>query len=300
MTDTPYAADACPGPCNRRYRKTVDAYLAAQVVHGQALADYEEARPVLEAAFKVAMAAYEEAYGWWKHHADAGVLVVREPISPTFPPPPAPPAEPTEDDLAYRKGDPVWCSRDAGLIRGALTALDDLASLLGSWADGHRGSTASQKYGTTGNRANPGSPSPIGDTLDDLYSQLVKCEDDWREYRGYRRRPQRARDSRARRLTLAFLIDELRDILNHPGSVQFGRAVLWWERTLQEMTKTDPVIQRRPARCPNDRCRQRALWTRADGMIECRACGRLMHEHEYQELVDADDGGTDIQEASRP
>src|SRR4051794_36967848 len=70
--------------------------------------------------------------------------------------------------------------------------------------------------------------------------------------------------------------------LDHPGSVNFGLGALRWERHLQELTKSEPVVHRRPAvRCPNDKCRQRALWTRADGMTECRKCGRLLHEHEY-------------------
>lgn len=298
MTDSPYAADACPGPCNRRYRKTIDSYLHAQILHGQALAEYEQALPDLQAAYHAAMDTYAEAHAWWKAHADAGVLVVREPTSPTFPPPPAPPAEPAEEDLAYTRGDPVWCSRDAGLIRGALRNLDDLASALEAVADGRRGAAISQKYGTIGTPAHPGSPSPIGDTLDVLYGQLVKCEDDWREANGYLDRPQRARDSRARRLTIAFLESELRGILNHPGSVAFGLGILAWERRLQAMTTSEPVVQRRPARCP--RCRQRALRSRRDGMTQCAECGLLMHEDEYQALLDEDEGGAgQLEEASR-
>lgn len=187
----------------------------------------------------------------------------------------------------------MWCSRCPGLIRAALANLDDLASLLDSWADGHRGATSGQKLGKTGPKAHPGSPSPIRDTLDELYGALVEVEDLWRDHRGYPPRAQRARDGRARRQVIAFLLEELRDILDNPGSVKFGLGILAWERRLQAMTTSEPVIQRRPARCPNGHCQQRALWTRADGMTECRACGRLMHEHEYAELVARDDGSVD-------
>jgi hypothetical protein len=270
-----------PGPCNRAYRKAVDNHETAKVIHDHALTHHHEQ----------AIPAYEAAYAWWQHHADAGVLVVREPAKPQ------PPIEPAEPTITHNVADPAWCSRCTGLIRAALANLDDLASLLDSWADGHRGATASQKYGTTGHRAHPGSPSPIGDTLDELYGLLVRVEDDWREYRCYERRPNRARDARARRLTLAFLASELNDILNNAGSVRFGLGVLAWERRLQDLTTSEPVIQRRPARCPNDRCRQRALWTRADGMTECRNCGWLLHEHEYGELVARDDGSVDRKEA---
>lgn len=272
MTDSPYAANACPGPCNRAYRRAVDDYETAKVIYEQALAKYDEET----------LPAYEAAYAWWEEHIDAGVLVVREP---TRPEPPTEPAKPTE---GYNLQDPVWCSRDAGRIRTALTTLDDLASLLGSWADGHRGATSSQRYGTTGTRAHPGSPSPIGDTLDELYGALVQVEDDWREYCDYPKRPQRARDARARRQTIAFLFEELRSILDNPGSVRFGLGILAWERRLQAMTTSEPVVQRRPGRCP--RCRKRALRSRNDGYTQCAECGRLLTEEEYQDGVEHDDG----------
>jgi hypothetical protein len=155
------------------------------------------------------------------------------------------------------------------------------------------GGTSGHKLGKTGPKAHPGSPSRIADELDDLYGALVQVEDPGRDHRGYPEWGQRARDGRARRLVIAFLLEELRDILGNPGSVKFGLGILAWERRLQAMTTSEPVIQRRPARCPNSQCRQRALWTRADGMTECRACGRLMHEHEYAELVARDDGSVD-------
>lgn len=267
MTDSPYATNACPGRCNRKYRRAIDDHETAKVIHEQA------------------MAGYQRAHDYWRDRVEEeGILVFREPM------PPAPPAEP---DITHTHGDPVWCSRDAGLIRAALSNLDDLASLLDSWSDGHRGATSGQKLGTSGPKAHPGSPSRIADELDDLYGALVQVEDLWRDHRGYPERGQRARDGRARRLVIAFLLEELRDILGNPGSVKFGLGVLAWERRLQAMTTSEPVIQRRPARCPNSTCRQRALWTRADGMTECRACGRLLHEHEYGELVARDDGSVD-------
>jgi hypothetical protein len=283
LTDSPYAANACPGPCNRKYRRAIDNHETAKVIHEHALtAHHEQAIP-----------AYEDAYAWWKPHADAGVLVVREPTRPE------PPTEPAEPTVAHNVANPVWCSRCPGLIRAALSNLDDLASLLDSWSDGHRGGTSGQKLGKTGPKAHPGSPSRIADELDDLYGALVQVEDLWRDHCGYPERGQRARDGRARRLTIAFLLEELRDILGNPGSVKFGLGILAWERRLQAMTTSEPVIQSRPARCPNSQCRQRALWTRADGMTECRKCGRLLHEHEYAELVARDDGASDRMEEVR-
>lgn len=276
MTDSPYAANACPGPCNRRYRRAIDDHETAKVIHEQARATYEEET----------LPAFEDAHAWWQVRADAGVLVVREPTRP------APPTEPAEPTTAHNIQDPVWCGRCPGLIRAALANLDDLASLLDSWSDGHRGATSGQKLGKVGPKAHPGSPSRIADELDELYGRLVEIEDLWRDANDYPKRPQRARDARARRQVIAFLLEELRAILNNPGSVKFGLGILAWERRLQAMTTSEPVVARRNAvRCP--RCRERALRSRNDGYTQCAQCGQLLSEDEYQELVSRDDGSVD-------
>jgi phage FluMu protein Com len=116
-------------------------------------------------------------------------------------------------------------------------------------------------------------------------------EDGWRADRGYGHRPRRARDGRARRLSLTFLLGEIGDILASPDHVWFARRVLLWERTLQARTKSEPVVRSRPGRCP--RCKMvHVLATRDDGYTECRECHRLLSEGEYQRdvLGHADDG----------
>lgn len=273
MNDITYDQDACPGPCNRGYRRAVDAYPGALRAHEFLVDQYNHA-----------LATYQDAYAWWQQHTTAGVFVLVEPVPPA--PPGAPPANPAEQKTV---GDPVWCRRDAGAVRRALASLDDLASLLESWADGHRGATSGSKLGAT--KSGSRSPSAIADTLDTLYGLLVTTEDQWREHCGYFRRPQRARDSRARRFTITFLLEELRDILENPGSVRFGLGVLAWERRLQAMTTSEPLVQRRAAvPCPAKGCGRRALRSRPDGYTQCAACGRLLSEEEYQELVDEQDG----------
>jgi hypothetical protein len=157
------------------------------------------------------------------------------------------PAEPEEPDAPVALGDPVWCARCARLVRAALDELDDLASALQALSDGQW--RASARHGATG-PAGKGAeaPSPgtsIPNTLDELYGALVKVEDNWREARSYASRPHRPRNGQARRLSIAFLLDELDLILTHPGSVQFGRATLAWQRRLRTMTKSDPS-----ASCP--------------------------------------------------
>lgn len=281
MTDSPYAPDACPGHCNRPYRRAVDDHPAVLTRYKLAVDQYAD----------VLMPEYQRAVQTWCEHVAAGGFVLVEPRPPVHPG--EPPAVPDE----YTPGDPVWCTRDAGAIRRALAGLDDLASLLESWSDGHRGATSGTKVSA---KAGSRSPSPIADTLDHLYGILVRVEDDWREHCGYRRRPQRARDGRARRLTIAFLSDELRGILDNPGSVRFGLGVLAWERRLQAMTTSEPVVQRRAAvPCPAKGCGRRALRSRADGYTQCAACGRLLSEDEYQDLVDEQDGQAAAVEEAR-
>jgi hypothetical protein len=235
--------DICPGPCNRRYTQTWDAY--------------------------------ETAYDRWQ--AEMQARADNPPQDDSEPPEP-----PVEPDLAPTIGAPVWDERCARRIRQALTDIGDLAAVLNEWADGHRGQASGEKIHTR--HATAPSPSPITDTLDELYGALAKVEADWREFAGHPPRPNRARTGDARQRTLAYLGEQLDRILLHPGSVAFGRAALAWQRRLQHLTRTDPVVRRRPGRCP--RCHLvNTLQTRDDGYTECRSCGRLMMEEEYERDV---------------
>lgn len=197
-------------------------------------------------------------------------------------PVPAPPQQPV---VYVEDGEPAFGPRCAQLIRSALVELDDLASLLQANADGHRpGADRSQKTTTT--KSKP-SPSPIVDTLDELYGDLIEVEDHWRDFRGYPARPQRQRGSHARTVTLAWLRDHLDEILSHPWSVGFGLRMLAWQRRLRTMSKSDPASKSSPIRCP--RCSERQVKRRDDGYFECN-CGRLLtqaeHDREHTEQAD--------------
>lgn len=184
-------------------------------------------------------------------------------------------------------GDPVWCSRCTGMIRRALAEVDELASLLERWADGHRGAASGERIGRR--RTGAPSPSPIADTLDELYTALTTVEDQWRQARGLGARPKRGRVE-ARLRCIGWLLGQLDNILLHPGSVQFGRATLAWQDRLQKMTRSDPVVRRRGARCPRCDPPGRTLRTRNDGYTECVKCGLWMNEDEYDDLADQQDG----------
>ena len=259
--------NACPGRCNARARK-------------------------LQADYETAVTAYEDAAGRW-HDAkcqalDAGDADVLDALDRARPQPPA------EPDITWTPGEPVWCDRDRAAIRRALVEIDDLAALLESWSDGHRGASSGER--TSGHRpgsASP-SPSPIADTLDELYRMLAKCEADWRDHRGMPPRPHRG-GPEARARTVAWLLGQLDEILSHPGSVPFGRGVLAWQSRLQHLAKSDPVVRRRPVPCP--RCDYRALRTRDDGYTQCGHCGRLLSEDEYGELAEAAEVRLAVEEA---
>lgn len=248
----------CPGPCNAKARK-------ARADHVTALGLWEEA-----------VAGWQRAHDYWLDQlAEVGPdKVFREPVRPARPP---------EPDIVPTVGDPVWCRRCTALIRRALADLDELASLLERWADGHRGRTSGEKTSTR--RTDAPSPSPIADTLDELYAALTQVEDQWREARGYARRPQRSRNGHARMSSVSWLLSKYDDIITHPGSEQFGKATLSWQKRLQGLTRSEPIRRQRPGRCTRCPTPTRALWTRDDGYTECGVCGRLYSEDEYQRDV---------------
>jgi hypothetical protein len=256
-------SDACPGKCNRRYRQAWD--------------NWEQA---YEAWIKQCTAKATLADRQFPDDPAGRAAIVRDLKLP------APPATP---DNPVSVGDPIWCERCKAIIAKALARLDDLASLLESWQDGHRGASSGESGPRRG--AEPGSPSPISDILDKLYGELIEVEDQWRRLRSYPPRPRRARDGRARRHSIAFLSGELRDILTSKTYVEFGKRVLAWERLLYTLSRSEPVVRPVPGRCP--RCRYKnVLATRDDGRVQCRRsqCNRLLSQEEYDELVDAELG----------
>ncbi|KAB2347333.1 hypothetical protein [Actinomadura rudentiformis] len=251
--------DVCAGPENRPYREAWDAWDTAYEAWLQHCLD------TAENAAEALSAVYEDEEARTTAFDALGL--------------PQPPATPAE---ACVLGAPVWCSRCRARIRGALGSIGDLAALLESWADGHRGAASGEQI--LSRRASTPSPSPITDTLDELYGRLAEVEAGWRAHAGHQTRPRRSRNAEARELVLAYLQAHLDEMLKHPGSVTFGYEVWVWERRLRTLAKSDPVVRKRPGRCP--RCRLvNVLRTRDDGHTECCDCGRLMNEEEYQRDV---------------
>lgn len=242
----------CPGACNAAWRH---AWREWQVQH--------DAAAVRALAALHLVAAYAQACVRPLLDTVAAMTVI----------PPPTPVDPT-------LGDPTWCARCVASIRRAFANLDDLAALLAAGSDGHRRRPA---QGRTGAVAGTASPSPQADLADELLGALVALEDYWRAVRGYPTRPYRGRGAHARTATIAWLLDQLSGILAQADSVRFGLDVWAWQRRLQAATASAPSTRRR-GRCP--RCHMRSLFLRTDGYTECRGCGQLLNDAEYEALDD--------------
>ncbi|ROO82614.1 hypothetical protein EDD29_0095 [Actinocorallia herbida] len=253
------SSTVCPGACNKIARDLHDTYV-------QAVADYNEAGVRAASALNRAIEdGNDEA-------AAAAQLELDDLTHPDTP------------EVVWTAGDPIWCGRCKTRIRAAWADVDQLASLLGSWADGHRVRVAG-----TGERvvrsASPASPSPITDLLDELYGTVTRVEDEWRDSLGHlpvRRGTRRGAHNRS--TAIAFIVEHLDTILGVPEYADLGHTALRWQRLLQAQTRTDPVVRPRPGRCPS--CGMIAtLQTEADGITKCKNCNRWLHEDEYADLV---------------
>lgn len=270
----PRRDDVCPGPCGRRYRE-------AWAAHEKAVArwEVEMAHWEAEMAARVAVVAAGNL-----PNAPGGFV-----SNPELPGTQDAPERPPEPDIEPTLGTPIWCQRCTSLIRSALTEIDQLACLLDAWSDGQRGAPSGQPVSRRA--ASSGTPSPVAIILDTLYSEVTDLEDAWRRRRGYLTvRRGKGRGAHGRSMALAFIRQYLVDILTVAENVEFGTRALKWQRLLHSMTKTDPVVRRRPGRCPGSgphaRCGLvKTMFVGDDGITKCRACGRWMSEREYQEEV---------------
>lgn len=257
--DDPY----CPGICNNNWRKAWANYHQA-VADWLALAQQAITKATENAETIISLPAPDDLT---REHIKALRL----------------PERPTEPTLAVTLGDPIFCPRCKPRIRRALDEVDRLASLLDSWADGHRGAVSGEKVSRSSSA--PASPSPISVILDTLYQEVTDMEDEWREARGYSKvRRGTSRGAHGRTLAIAFILDHFTGIFLSEDHIGFCLRVLTWERLLLAQTKSDPVVRSRPGRCP--RCRLvNTLQTRDDGITECTSCGRLLSEPEYERDV---------------
>ncbi|HEV2255384.1 MAG TPA: hypothetical protein VGS06_19560 [Streptosporangiaceae bacterium] len=193
-------------------------------------------------------------------------------------------SRPVPPDLYPVYGDP-WCGRCKTQIRRELAEIDDLASILGAMADGHRGRRPGTRLSRSRQSAAP-SPSPTGDLLEELRHDIHGWETATRGTDPLARRGFLATETTT---SISWLVTHFDDAILHPDfAVDFGREILRWRRTLKQLTSAGVGVQHKPVRCP--RCDEYAVfWTEGDDHAECRGkggtCGRLIGMDELDGLA---------------
>jgi hypothetical protein len=200
-----------------------------------------------------------------------------------------PPQEPViVKPLSPWPGDPVFCGRDAAVLRRQLKEIDDAASLCAAEADGHRSRPAGERI--RGSKSAP-SPSPHLDDLDELAHMLRGWE---AVARGDEDTPPR-RGRLATEITtvvawLTVHFDTL--IQNRDVALDFAKEIREWHRRLARTGSLG--TSRRPSPVPCPRCGTKSLEIE-DGAtyVECvngdweqvgRRCGQLISRGEYDGL----------------
>ena len=219
---------------------------------------------------------------WRAQEAYAAALAAYDPLDPRTSRPDPPDAEPRS------WGEPVWCAEHTAQVRRELASLDDLVPLLLRTADGYESRPRTEKVGGT---AEPGSPSPAADTLDELDRLLQLWERGYRELRGWPSPPPRGDDADRRTTSIAWLMSHLAGILSSDYATEFGRDVLGWRRILVHQTKAGARRLTLPLRCPPPAgCGLLTLtWTEGTDRVECAnpGCGRIMSRAAYEDEVAA-------------
>lgn len=194
------------------------------------------------------------------------------------------PEQPSETDTRPWEGSPHYCPRDTATVRRELAELDDVASIVTMFADGHRSSTEAGGR-VSGSKTQP-SPSPAADAIDELESVLRGWES---ALRGTD--PPARRGDLAMKVTtsVAWLLAHFDTMITHPDfGADFGTEVSQWHRSLTERAKAGTGRSKKPMPC--SRCHYQSLY-QEDGAqyVECSRkaeCGRLMTVLEYEAEFD--------------
>jgi hypothetical protein len=181
-------------------------------------------------------------------------------------------------------GDPAWCTVCTGVITVKLAELDDLAPLRQRTADGHRAADAAERVSGS---AEPPSPSPAHDDIDDLVSMLRGWETAYRDLKGYPSPPRRGDLADELTSIIAWLSSHIRGILGTDLADEFGREILAWHRDNARKAKAGVRTLRKPLRCPS--CGMLTLfWTEGDKNVYCadQNCARVLSLSDYENEVE--------------
>jgi hypothetical protein len=190
---------------------------------------------------------------------------------------------PEPPEITPWPGEPVWCRPCQARISQRLHQLDDLASILHRYADGHRDAPDGPMVSGTSDAM---SPSAAQDVVDDLARMLGGWEAAYRDLRGWstaRRTPDQAEWITA---CSAWLAARLTRILASPMGEDFGEEILSWHRELTATAKAGTRKLRKPMRCPS--CSLLTLtWTEGEETVYCGNpdCRRVLSLAEYENEV---------------
>lgn len=194
-----------------------------------------------------------------------------------------PPDPPRPPGIEPEPGEPVWCVRCAGRIRRQLAELDDLAALTAARPPAPRADKPDDGAGRVSGSREPPSPSPAGDTLE----ELAGWARDWEAVvRGIE--PLARRGFLATQLTTSFahLIALFDKAITAPDyAADLGAEIRRWHRDLSGLAGAGQAARHKPKPCP--RCRKYTLWeTTGKDHIWCSDtdCGRLLTREEYAAL----------------
>lgn len=216
--------------------------------------------------------AYREAREAWQ-----AALALYDPLDPLE-------SRPQPPEITPWPGDPVWCGRCAARISQRLGQLDELASLLQAYADGHRDAPDTPIVSASTEAM---SPSEAGDMADDIARMLGGWEQAYRDLRGW---PHARRDGDLASWTTscwAWLSTRLTPILASPIAEDFGKEVLAWHRDMAAQAKAGARKLHKPLRCPG--CSLLTLvWTEGEEAVCCGNpdCGRVLTLAEYESEVE--------------
>lgn len=193
-------------------------------------------------------------------------------------------SRPESPELGYWPGEPVWCAECTTRITLRLAQLDYLAGILAATADGHRPSGALERVSGS---AEPPSPSPAADDLDEMFVMLSNWEAIYRALKGWNSGPPYGELASRETECINWLQRHLRGILCSDVGADFGREIIQWHREGSGSAKAGVRTLRKPLRCPS--CKLVTLfWTEGEKQIRCKndVCGRILSLSEYETEVE--------------
>lgn len=183
-------------------------------------------------------------------------------------------------------GAPCWCSPCASKISLRLNQLDDLASILQRYADGHRDAPDTPMVSGSPESM---SPSQAQDAADDLARMFGGWEKAYRDLRGWPT-ARRTEDLASWVTTVqSWLAAKLTGIMSSAIAEDFGKEILTWHREMAGPAKTGQRTLPKPLRCPSSSCQQLTLtWVEGEDWVYCSNpdCRRVMAYTDYEAEVE--------------